>query len=121
MPIEFTTLQRETLTAIVDTFVASVPREDDPDGFYAAKGSDVGADVATEQYLLTHLPEAQLAGMLQLIDGAWPLRVQGSAPGRARGNPRQRRRHLTRGGGRDRRAESAVGVVRLQPSGTGWA
>ena len=70
MPIEFTTLQRETLTAIVDTFVASVPREDDPDGFYAAKGSDVGADVATEQYLLTHLPEAQLAGMLQLIDGA---------------------------------------------------
>ena len=70
MPIEFTTLQRETLTAIVDTFVASVPREDDPDGFYAAKGSDVGADVATEQYLLTHLPEEQLAGLLQLIDGA---------------------------------------------------
>ena len=70
LPIEFTTLQRETLTAIVDTFVASVPREDDPDGFYAAKGSDVGADVAIEQYLLTHLPEEQLAGLLQLIDGA---------------------------------------------------
>ena len=70
MPIEFTTLQRETLTAIVDTFVASVPREDDPDGFYAAKGSDVGADVATEQYLVTHLPEEQLAGLLQLIDAA---------------------------------------------------
>ncbi len=70
MPIEFTTLQRETLTAIVDTFVASVPHEDDPDGFYAAKGSDVGADLATEQYLLTHLPEEQLAGLLQLIDGA---------------------------------------------------
>ena len=70
MPMEFTTLQRETLTAIVDTFVASVPREDDPDGFYAAKGSDVGADVATEDYLLTHLPDTQLAGMLQLIDGA---------------------------------------------------
>ena len=69
MPIEFTPPQRETLTAIVDTFVASVPREDDPDGFYAAKGSDVGADVATEQYLLTHLPEEQLAGLLQLIDG----------------------------------------------------
>ena len=68
MPIEFTTLQRETLTAIVDTFVASVPHEDDPDGFYAAKGSDVGADLATEQYLVTHLPEEQLAGLLQLID-----------------------------------------------------
>jgi hypothetical protein len=35
VPTEFTTLQRETLTAIVDTFVASVPREDDPDGFSA--------------------------------------------------------------------------------------
>ena len=69
MPTEFTPLQRETLTAIVDTFVASVPREDDPDGFYATKGSDVGADVATEHYLLTHLPEEQLAGLLQLIDG----------------------------------------------------
>ena len=62
MTIEFTALQRETLTAIVDTFVASVPREDDPDGFYAAKGSDVGADVAAEQYLLTRLPDEQLAG-----------------------------------------------------------
>lgn len=70
MTIQFTTVQRQTLTAIVDTFVASVPREDDPDGFYAAKGSDVGADLATEQYLLTHLPEEQLAGLLQLIDGA---------------------------------------------------
>lgn len=70
MPVEFTTPQRETLTAVVDTFVASVAREDDPDGFYATKGSDVGADVAVEQYLLTHLPEEQLAGMLQLIDAA---------------------------------------------------
>ena len=70
MTLEFTTLQRETLTAIVDTFVAAVPSEDDPDGFYAAKGSDVGADFATEHYLLTHLPEEQLAGLLQLIDAA---------------------------------------------------
>jgi choline dehydrogenase-like flavoprotein len=70
MAIEFNTLQRKTLTAIVDTFVAAVPREDDPGGFYAAKGSDVGADVATEQYLVTHLPEEQLAGLLQLIDTA---------------------------------------------------
>ena len=36
-------------------FVASVPREDDPDGFYGAKGSDVGADVATER-LPAHAP-----------------------------------------------------------------
>ncbi|MFV8320298.1 GMC family oxidoreductase N-terminal domain-containing protein [Mycobacterium sp. 23] len=70
MPVEFTTLQRATLTAIVDTCVAAVPREDDPDGFYATKGSDVGADAAVEHYLLTHRPEKQLVGMLQLIDGA---------------------------------------------------
>ncbi len=70
MGIEFSTLQRKTLTAIVDTFVAAVPREDDPTGFYATKGSDLGADVATGQYLLTHLPDEELAGLLQLIDTA---------------------------------------------------
>ena len=70
MAIEFNTLQRKTLTAIVDTFVAAVPREDDPTGFYATKGSDVGADVAAEYYLVTHLPDEQLAGLLQLIDTA---------------------------------------------------
>jgi choline dehydrogenase-like flavoprotein len=70
MVLEFNALQRKTLTAIVDTFVAAVPREDDPTGFYAAKGSDIGADVAAEQYLVTRLPEEQLAGLLQLIDTA---------------------------------------------------
>jgi choline dehydrogenase-like flavoprotein len=70
MGTEFTPLQRNTLTAIVDTFVASVPREDDPTGFWATKGSDLGADVAAEQYLLTHLPDEELAGMLQLVDTA---------------------------------------------------
>jgi choline dehydrogenase-like flavoprotein len=70
MGLEFNALQRKTLTAIVDTFVAAVPREDDPTGFYAAKGSDIGADVAAEQYLVTRLPEEQLAGLLQLIDAA---------------------------------------------------
>lgn len=70
MTIEFTAKQRKTLTAVVDTFVASVPRDDDPTGFFATKGSDVGADLATEQYLLTHLPEEHLAGLLQLLDTA---------------------------------------------------
>lgn len=70
MTIEFNARQRKTLTAIVDTFVASVPREDDPSGFYATKGSDVGADAAAEQYLLGHLPDEQLAGLLQLLDTA---------------------------------------------------
>jgi choline dehydrogenase-like flavoprotein len=70
MGFEFNALQRKTLTAIVDTFVAAVPREDDPTGFYAAKGSDVGADVATKEYLVAHLPDEQLAGLLGLLDAA---------------------------------------------------
>jgi choline dehydrogenase-like flavoprotein len=70
MATEFNALRRKTLRAIVDTFVASVPRDDDPTGFFAAKGSDVGADVALEYYLITHLPEEQLAGLLQLLDTA---------------------------------------------------
>src|SRR5271166_1560706 len=70
MGLEFNASRRKTLTAIVDTFVAAVPREDDPTGFYAAKGSDVGADVATEQYLVSHLPEEQLTGLFQLLDAA---------------------------------------------------
>jgi hypothetical protein len=113
MPIEFTTLQRETLTAIVDTFVASVPREDDPDG-YAARAA-TSADAATGRP--SHTYQAQLAGLLQLIDAAGVFEF-GDQPRAFREETRQRRGHLTRGGRRDRRAESAVGVVRLQPSGT---
>jgi hypothetical protein len=48
MEIEFNPLQRKTLTAIVDTFVAAVPREDDPGGFYATKGSGGSDDVEEE-------------------------------------------------------------------------
>jgi len=70
MVLEFNALQRKTLTAIVDTFVAAVPREDDPTGFYAAKGSDIGADVATHDYLVAHLADEQLVGLLQLLDAA---------------------------------------------------
>ncbi|MBB3037093.1 GMC family oxidoreductase N-terminal domain-containing protein [Hoyosella altamirensis] len=68
--MEFTPKQRRTLTAVVDTFVASVPRDDDTDGFFATKGSDVGADLAAEQYLLAHLPADHFAGLQQLLDTA---------------------------------------------------
>ena len=49
--------QRTTLTTIVDTYVASVPRDDDPTGFFAAKGSDMGTDavlVVKEERLHVH-------------------------------------------------------------------
>src|SRR6201984_2502592 len=70
MGLEFNPLQRETLTAIVDTFVAAVPRDDDPTGFYAAKGRDIGADVATADSLAAPLPDEQFAGLLRLLDAA---------------------------------------------------
>ncbi len=116
MGLEFNPLQRKTLTAIVDTFVAAVPREDDPTGFYAAKGSDIGADVAAEQYLVTRLPEEQLAGLLQLIDTAGLDRVEESTAGRPGGDHRQPRGHLARERASSSRAVSAFGDVRLQPA-----
>lgn len=70
MTFEFDARQRATLTAVVDTFVASVPRDDDPTGFWAAKGSDLHVDAAVEEYLVSHLPEEQLAGLAQLLDTA---------------------------------------------------
>jgi choline dehydrogenase-like flavoprotein len=61
--------QRDTLTAVVDTIVPSVTRSDDPAGFFATKGSDVGAHQGVEFYLLTSLSAEQRAGMAQLLDG----------------------------------------------------
>ncbi|MGV9714054.1 GMC family oxidoreductase N-terminal domain-containing protein [Gordonia sp. NPDC003424] len=67
--ITFTPLRRETLAALVDTFVAPVPHDgDDPYGFYATAGSAVGAHLAVEHYLTAKLPGDQLAGLLQLVD-----------------------------------------------------
>lgn len=68
MDATFTPGQRETLTAIVDTFVPSVSRDDDSDGFFATKGSDVGAHFAAEHYLVTTLSPDQRAGIQQLLD-----------------------------------------------------
>ena len=61
MDTAFTTRQRQTLAAIIDTFVPSVARDDDPVGFFATKGSDVGAHLAAEHYLLTKLSRSNSA------------------------------------------------------------
>lgn len=70
MTAAFTTLQRDTLAAVIDTFVPSVSRDDDPSGYYATKGSDVGAHHVAEHYLMTNLSAEQFAGMQQLLDTA---------------------------------------------------
>ncbi|MGI8709858.1 MAG: FAD-dependent oxidoreductase [Acidimicrobiales bacterium] len=60
--------QRQTLAALADTFVAAVAHDDDPDGFFARRASDLGVPEALEQYLLTKLPEDQRDGLLSLVD-----------------------------------------------------
>jgi choline dehydrogenase-like flavoprotein len=62
-----TETQRATLTAICDTVVAPIEREPDPDGFWARRASDVGADLLLAD-LLAALPESQLGGMVELLD-----------------------------------------------------
>ena len=58
---ELTSRQRDTLTPLVDTFVSSIERDDDPTAFFATKRSDVGAQFFVEHYLTSKLPAAQLA------------------------------------------------------------
>lgn len=72
---ELTPTQREVLRALVDTAVPSLAVEDDPHGFWATPGSAVGADVALEQ-ALAQAPEADQAGLAQLLDGLAMLGFQ---------------------------------------------
>ena len=64
---ELTDLQQRTLRAVCDTVVPSIPRAHDPDGFFARRATDVGADQAL-LLALDALPPEQAAGMLQLLD-----------------------------------------------------
>ena len=72
---ELTPTQRQVLTALVDTAVPAVAREDDPTGFWATSGSGVGADLALMGFLTT-LPEVDQTGIAQLLDGLAMLGFQ---------------------------------------------
>ncbi|MGI8535048.1 MAG: GMC family oxidoreductase N-terminal domain-containing protein [Mycobacteriales bacterium] len=65
---ELSPTQRQVLTAVVDTAVPSLQVEDDPTGFWATPGSAVGVDAALALFV-TGLPEADRAGIAQLLDG----------------------------------------------------
>src|SRR4051812_11324240 len=68
-------LQQDTLRRLVDTFVPAVAASDDPTGFWARRGSDVGVDAAIlEQLGSGAVPEDQLEGLRQLLDA---LRAEG--------------------------------------------
>ncbi len=77
-------VQQATLKQLVDTFVPEVVRDDDPTGFWARRGSDLGVDVAIAQQLSSGaVPEDQVEGIRQLLDA---LQAQGfdDAPVQAR-------------------------------------
>src|SRR4051795_5354911 len=59
--------QRQVLRSFCDTVVPSLPRDDDPDGFWARKASDLAVDQGVEQIIATLPPELQ-AGLGQLLD-----------------------------------------------------
>jgi choline dehydrogenase-like flavoprotein len=67
MAPELSDAHRQTLRAVCDTVVPSIPRDPDPDGFWARCGSDVGADLALAEAIAA-LPPEQLAGTIQLLD-----------------------------------------------------
>ncbi len=67
MASELSDAHRQTLKAICDTVVADIPREPDPDGFWARRASDVGADVALAD-LIAALPPEQLEGTVELLE-----------------------------------------------------
>jgi choline dehydrogenase-like flavoprotein len=73
---ELTPVQREVLRALVDTALPALPSDDDPHGFWSTPGSALGAQEPLEQFLSTVLPEADFAGIGQLLDGMAALGFQ---------------------------------------------
>src|SRR5690242_7799740 len=67
MTATLTEQQTATLTALCDTIVPSLHRDDDPTGFWARRASDVGAEQALLQAIDAMAPEQQ-AGLAQLLD-----------------------------------------------------
>ncbi len=64
---ELNDTHRAVLTAVCDTVVPSITRDDDPDGFFARTASDVGAPQALEQ-MLAGMPDDARAGLLELLE-----------------------------------------------------
>ncbi len=80
MAAQLTDNHRAVLRALADTVIPSLPRDDDPTGFWAASGSDLGADAAVAE-VLAGLPDEQRTGLLSLLDG---MHVMGFATGSQR-------------------------------------
>ena len=66
-PTWMTEDRRAVLKALCDTVVPSIDRTDDPDGFWARSGTDLGADTGTIR-ALAGLADDQRDGLLGLLD-----------------------------------------------------
>ena len=80
---ELSDRQLATLRLLCDTVVPAVQRGYDPDGFWARKATDVGADLALAE-ILSALPPAELEGMRMLLD-----EIEGQGFGRASARSRE--------------------------------
>ena len=58
----------EVLRAIADTVVPKIERDDDPDGFWARSGSEVGAHLGVAEAIAA-MPAIQRDGLGRLLDG----------------------------------------------------
>jgi len=72
---DLTPAQREALRAFIDTAVPSLQVEDDPHGFWARSGTEVGVDQAME-LALADMSESDQAGIAQLLDALATLGFQ---------------------------------------------
>jgi len=73
---QLTPVQREVLTALIDTAVPALDVANDPTGFWSTPGSATGAHEMVELFLSTVLPEADFLGIQQLLDGMAILGMQ---------------------------------------------
>jgi len=70
--------RRAVLRAVCDTVVPSIHRADDPDGFWARSGTDLGADAGTI-HALAGLSDEQRSGLLGLIDALGAQGIVGAS------------------------------------------
>lgn len=75
--------QLQTLRLLCDTVVPPIERGHDPDGFWARRASDVGAEAALAEALAA-LPPAERQGIAQLLD-----ELEGQGFGRASARSRE--------------------------------
>ncbi|HTQ17837.1 GMC family oxidoreductase [Mycobacterium sp.] len=77
-PAWLTQERQEVLKALAETVVPSIDRADDPCGFWARSGSDLGADLGTIHALGT-LPDEQRDGLLGLVDALGAQGIVGAS------------------------------------------